>query len=159
MLARDPHVAATLPAPAVTTVCLGAGCELVTRRARRELASTLVKKPPKDALQLLHLVLVRSAEDGDEWDLACDLLGLTPSDEDGDFDKYEAFTSYTAGGDAELARAALAIAIAYFEEIELGCYRWREGAARYLQFLERHGYEISEAEKAKLAGVEKAATL
>jgi hypothetical protein len=79
------------------------------------------------------------------------LLEVAEQDVDDDGDAHKALESYGARGAAEAARAGLALALALGDGVldSTRSAEWTRARA-HLEFLQRHGYVLSDAERQEL---------
>jgi ParB family chromosome partitioning protein len=133
--------------------------ETARRTFRRELLKR--KLPKEEMLDRIFLSIIDTAmEMSDDQLIVNSMITLGLANEEDEAVNEADLRGYALEGPAQLLRAAFAVALAQSDDYALNEWatNWGEGAASYLAFLERHGYEATAAEKKRLRSVLKAAS-
>jgi ParB family chromosome partitioning protein len=125
---------------------------ITASEARRSFLSRLLSQRIAKGEVLQHVAQVFVGAGGglpwEDYELAWGLLDVAGQEVSDGGDAHEALESYAARGPEDAARAALALAFAISEEfLEVTWNADWSRARLHLEFLQRHGYVLSDAER------------
>ena len=128
---------------------------ITASEARRSFLSRLLSQRIAEGEALQHVAQVFVGAGGglpwEDYELAWGLLDVAGQEVSDGGDAHQALESYAARGPEDAARAGLALAFAIGEEfLEVTWNADWSRARLHLEFLQRHGYVLSDAERQEL---------